>query len=109
MPFQFNGSTISARVLTIGDDEEIGNLAALALGDGSGTILIKYYRFAEFMYGADITGDWPIPRVTSDSKFEDVSASYEAWRNLPRAFGARWREEIARADNAGKNGLASPT
>lgn len=104
MPFTFKSSVISAHELTIGDDEDISNLAALVRPDPSGFVLIKHIRFAEFMYGADVQGEWPIPKVSAESTATEAQESYTAWRQLPRGFATQWKAELERAESAGKNG-----
>lgn len=104
MSFQWAKSTVSARALTIGDDEDVSNLASLVRSDPNGYILVKHVRFAEFEIGAVIEGEWPIPRVTPENSGEEVQQAYAAWRALPRAFAGLWQKELASAENIGKNG-----
>lgn len=100
MPFTHKGAIISARELSIGDDETISNLAALVKTDLQGFILVKHVRFAEYMIGHEVvSGDEPIPVVAENSPATDVQASYEAWRKLPRTFGTQWKAELERVEN----------
>lgn len=105
MPFQFHNATIAARSLTIGEDEDATALALLVRADVSAPLLIKHVRFAEFMYAAEITGEWPLPRVTKDSPSADILACYAAWRGLPRTFAVRWQQELDSAESLSKNGF----
>lgn len=98
MSFKWGSTTISAKALTIGDEEAISNIAALVGADKNGYYLIKHGRFAEFEVGAQIDGEWPIPRVSETDTHEAVAAAYEAWRNLSRRFGKLWQDELNRVD-----------
>lgn len=103
MSFKWNGATIAARELTIGDDETISNLAALVTSDKSGFYLVKHARFAEFQIGAVIEGEWPLPQVSETDSHEAVAAAYEAWRGLPRRFGGFWQKELSGVESGAKN------
>lgn len=96
--FEYKGAKISAQALTIGQDEDISNIASLVRTDANGFILVKHIRFAEFIVGAQIEGDPPIPIVSVDDSASAVQASYAAWRNLPRTFNTLWRAELERAE-----------
>lgn len=103
MPFKFRGATISARPLSIADDDEV-NLIAAAFTDGDGRIFVKHVRFAEFQVAGGFTGEpgqpavSPIPHVTSKDDPAKIRESYEAWRALPRRFADEWRKELARSE-----------
>lgn len=103
MGFQWGKATISAKELTIGDEEVISNIAALVSAEKNGFYLIKHGRFAEFQVGAVVDGDWPIPRVTEADTHEKVAAAYDAWRGLSRRFGRLWQAEVAASESNGKN------
>ena len=96
MPFNHNGATISARPLTIGDDNEI-DLLSFRLNDE--TDLYNAQKWAEFMVGAVVEGDYPLPYVNSKSATEEARHSYAAWQNLPRGFMQKWKAELRKADS----------
>lgn len=86
--FEWKGATISARPLTIADEEDIGLLMEKLKDAGAAG---GRYRFAEFMIGAIVgTGTPPVPMVNVRSDPDAIRASYETWRTLPRAFGQKW-------------------
>jgi hypothetical protein len=98
--FEYEGAKISARTLTIGDDETIAVLQGrLTIG----TRLYSAVQYFEFVLGAQIDGDSPVPLVTEASSEAEVMAGLEAWKALPRRFLNQWRAEIARMESAGKN------
>lgn len=109
MPFKFCDATISARPLTIADDDDVSVIAA-ALSDKPGSLFVKHVRFAEFMVAAEFIGKdgqpgiSPIPHVTENDDAQAIRAAYEAWRTLPRRFADEWRNELERAEGLGKNG-----
>lgn len=106
MPFNFKNVIVSARPMTIADEDTATTIAALVRPDPNGFILIKHLTFAEFQVAAEITqadgtpADWPIPHITADDPPADVQAAYAAWQQVPRAFVRKWRAELERAEEA---------
>jgi hypothetical protein len=99
MAFEWNGATISAKAMTIGDEEKLGTLVGKLTGTPSGR-----YRFAEFQAAALIDGDSPVRLLREDDPAELCQAAYEEWRKLPRKFLALWTETLNGVENATKNG-----
>lgn len=95
MSFEYGGAVITARELSIEDDDNIARLIN-KLPDGA--IVNSGTPFMEFMVGAEIKGDSPVSRIDADSTPEEVAAAYAAWRKLPRSFLKRWKQEVANAD-----------
>lgn len=96
MPFEFGGATISARELSIEDDDQIARITN-KLPDGA--IVKSGTPFMEFMVGAQVTGEFPVPFISADSTEDAIAVAYAAWRKLPRSFQNRWKQEVARADS----------
>lgn len=82
MPFKFRGATISTNGLTIGDEEDLALMYPTIIGGG--VFLTRHLFFCEFMLGAIIDGDPPVPMVTAMSTPDEIRASYAEWRKLPR-------------------------
>lgn len=96
MPFEFNGATISCREFTIADDDAILRFSG-KFPDGA--IVNSSTPFSEFMIGAVVDGDSPVPMVTPSSPLDDVAAAYAAWGKLPRRFLRLWRDEVESVEN----------
>ncbi len=95
MSFQYKGATINARPLTIGDDNEI-DLLCFRLGDE--TSLYNAQKWAEFVVGAEVDGENPVPFASSKSTPDEARASYAAWSKLPRSFVQNWKAELRSAE-----------
>lgn len=95
MSFTFKGATISARALTIGDDNEI-DLLCFRLGDD--TSMYNAQKWAEFVVGGVVDGENPVPFVTAKDTSEEAQHSYAAWEKLPRDFVQKWKAELRKAD-----------
>lgn len=98
--FQYNGATITARELTIADDDAIGSVILSAIAEAypqarMGTVT----GFGTFVFGAVIDGEPPFPMVTANSTPTDIVAAYAAWLKLPRSFARNWREALDEAEN----------
>lgn len=93
--FEYNGAKISARALTIADDNEI-DLLCFRLGDD--TSLYNAQKWAEFLVAAEVDGENPVPYATSKSTPEEARHSFATWSKLPRSFGKRWQAELRDAD-----------
>lgn len=104
MSFTFQGATISARELTIGDDDDIQRLISQL---PPGAIINSGTPFLEFMVGAVIEGDSPLPMVTPTSKASEIADAYEAWKRLPRSFMRLWRQEVENVDTPAPKASAS--
>jgi hypothetical protein len=104
VPFKFKDSTISARPLSIADDDAATEIGMLARPTPDSPLQIRHVTFGEFQVAAEIDGDWPIPRVTEKDDLAAVKAAYDAWRALPRSFPRQWIDELNRVENAAKNG-----
>lgn len=95
--FEYQGATISARELSIEEDDQIVRLTS-KLPDGA--IVNSGTPFMEFMVGAVIEkGNSPVPIISADSTPEEVAEAYAAWRKLPRRFLKLWKQEVANADS----------
>lgn len=104
MSFEWENATISARVMSIGDDDEVARFTSKL---PPRAIVNSGTPFMEFMVSAEIEGESPIPMVTSDSKPDAIAAAYEAWKALPRSFLTLWRQEVMNADNPAPKESAS--
>lgn len=104
MSFKFNGSTISAKALTIADDDAATEIGMLARPTPDSPLQVRHMTFAEFQVAAQIVGDWPIPHVTEKDDEGAVKAAYAAWRSLPRTFPHQWVKELDAVEGAAKNG-----
>lgn len=104
LSFTWEGTIISVRELTNADDLRITKLMRRASGSSkAGDVsdeTIAHYAFAEFMIGAQITGDAPLPMVDEKSPAAEIGAAVAAWGRLPRRFGRRWQELIAKAEGS---------
>lgn len=100
MSFTFNGATISARALTIADDDAIIQFWQPVGAAYPNATTRSVNRFGEFMLGASIEGEPPLPMVAPDSPADSIAASYAAWQKLPRSFAQRWDRELDAAENA---------
>lgn len=98
MPFEYNGATISAHAITIGEEEDASIIGGNVLTDPNGYVLVKHIRFGEYMVAHESDGAEPVPLVTASSTPAEVQASYAAWRNLPRTFAVQWRAELTAAE-----------
>lgn len=96
MSFEYNSATISARKLTIGDSDDIGDLLA-KLPEERRTL--RVYRFIEFSVAAEVRGaDRPVPAIDASSTALDIEAAYAEWRKLPRKFLTDWQSELTTAE-----------
>lgn len=106
MSFTYDGSTISARPLTIADDDAATEIGMMARPTPDSPLQVRHMTFGEFMVAAQIDGDWPIPHVNEKDDVGKVQAAYAAWRQLPRSFPRQWIRELDAVEGAAKNGLA---
>lgn len=104
MPFKFKGATITARALSISDDDAATEIGMMARPTPDSPLQVRHMTFSEFQVAAEITGDWPIPRVSAQDSAETVQAAYAAWRALPRTFPQQWVRELNEVEAAAKNG-----
>lgn len=100
MSFTWGKATITARALTIGDEEVMARLQSKLPGE---TLMMTLEPFAEFMVAASIEGEPPLPMVTAVSPDSEVQASYVAWGGLPRAFKRQWVKELREVEAPPKN------
>lgn len=92
MSFKFEGTTITARKLSIGDNDDIGDVF-MKLPESRR--INRMFRFIEFAFAFEAKGGkFPVPKLTAASSAEDVEAAYQAYRQLPRGFMAQWLEEL---------------
>lgn len=96
MPFEFRGGIIAARELTIEDDDQIARLIGKL---PPGAIVNSGTPFMEFMIGADVKGEPPVPMITPESDPSEIAESYAVWKKLPRRFLTLWRQELTNADS----------
>lgn len=104
MSFKYNGATITARPLSIGDDEAATQIAMLVRPTPESPLLVRHVSFGEFQVAAEIDGEWPIPHISERDSLDTVQAAYAAWRKLPRTFPQQWIRELDAAEGAAKNG-----
>lgn len=97
--FEYNGCKITARELTIADDDAIVVFYDPVAATHPQASVLSVNRFGEFMLAAVIDGEPPIPMVTPQSAPQDIGAAFEAWQKLPRRFAQQWRIELGSADN----------
>lgn len=97
MSFTFKAATISARALTIADDNEI-DLLCFRLGDD--TNMYNAQKWAEFVVAAQVDGNNPVPFASSKSTPEEARYSFRAWVSLPRSFMQSWRSELRSAEGS---------
>lgn len=98
--FTFKGATISARELTIGDEEDSYALLEAAFPEGKR--VVRVHTFILFLLAADIEGDFPVPMLGANAKPEAYAEAYAEWRKLPRSFPALWEKELAAAEGLPK-------
>lgn len=92
MPFKFEGTTIAARKLSIGDNDDIGDLL-MKLPEDKRTN--RLFRFIEFSVACEAKGGkFAVPKLTAASSAEDIEAAYQAYRQLPRTFMTQWQDEL---------------
>ncbi len=91
MPFEYKGAKITARLLTIGDDNEI-DLLCFRLGDD--TSMYNAQKWAEYLVAAEVDGENPVPFASSKSAPDEARHSFAAWSKLPRSFGKQWAREM---------------
>lgn len=96
MSFKWGEAEISARELSIEDDDQIARMVGKL---PSGAIVNSGTPFMEFMVGAQVTGEFPVPTISADSPLEEVADAYAAWRKLPRRFLKLWKQEVENADS----------
>lgn len=99
MSFEFKGATISARELTIEDEDRITALMLMLPSDESSATV--RYRFAEFMVGAQIEGAFDLPIITIATPKPDILAAFQQWRKLPRRIVREWQAEVVAAETPG--------
>ncbi len=104
MPFTYKGATITARPLSIADDDAATEIGMMARPTPDSPLQVRHMTFSEFQIAAEIKGDWPIPHVTASDDVAAVRVAYEAWRTLPRSFPQQWVKELNEAESAAKNG-----
>ncbi len=115
MPFNFNKCTITARPLTIADDDAATEIGMMARPSPDSPLQVRHMTFAEFQVAAEVTDDkgtpvaFTVPHVTASDDVAAVKAAYEAWRSLPRTFPRQWLNELNAVESAAKNGSASPS
>lgn len=98
--FTWNGAVIRFRALTVADEEAIGDLM-LRLSDDSRHANTRY-TFGEYLIGADVEGEPPVPLVSPDAPEGDLRAAFDAFRRLPRQFLTEWRALVTKAENSPK-------
>lgn len=92
---EYKGAKITARALTIEDDNTI-QLLAYRLEDS--TSMLAAQKWSEFLVAAVVDGDYPIPYVSLEATAEEARHSYAAWKNLPRSFLQHWRAELGKVE-----------
>lgn len=97
--FEYNGCKISARELTIADDDAITGFFDPISSSHPTASVLSVIRFGEFMLGAVIDGDPPLPMVTPQTPASEIGEAYRAWLALPRRFAVNWRKEVNSEDN----------
>lgn len=102
MSFEYNGSKISVRELTIGQSEDAADIARTAIGEGK-TIYARHMWFGQYHVAAIIEGAEPFPRVSADSGAKEIRAAWKAWRDLPDSFSDAWVTELSKIERAVKN------
>lgn len=96
MPFKFNGATIFARELTIGEDADCALIAQQIIPE----FKVMHLWFAEYELAAIVTdGKEPIVRITAQSSPDQIRAAYAEWTKLPRGFRTKWRAELEKVEN----------
>lgn len=106
MAFEFQGATIRAREMTIGDEEDAGDICEKLAGGSD--YKMRQYWFAQYHVSADVEGDEPFPRIDAGTSAADIKAAYAEWRKLPISFRDLWKAELDGVDKAAKNVSASP-
>lgn len=96
MSFTYNTSTITARELTINEDDAVLRLRGMPPTDA---IVSSWNSFCEFQVAAEVVGDWPAAHVTYISTPEQIAASYQVWIKLPLRFKKTWDREYGAANN----------
>lgn len=91
MPFEQDGITVSARKLSIGDNDDMGDLL-MKLPEAQRTN--RMYRFLEFAVAHTTEGGALIPPLDASSTAEDIEEAYQAYRQLPRSFQTQWQQEL---------------
>lgn len=91
MPFEIDGITVSARKLSIGDNDDIGDLL-MKLPEAQRNT--RMYRFLEFAIAHVTEGGAIIPPLDGYSSAADIEAAYQAYRELPRTFQTQWQAEL---------------
>ena len=98
--FEYKGAKITARPLTIADDNEI-DLLCFRLGDD--TSMYNAQKWAEYIVASSVeSGENPVPFVSSRDTQIEALASYAIWAKLPRSFIQAWKSEMQRAEAAPK-------
>jgi hypothetical protein len=103
MSFEFKGATITARELTIAEDDQINRLFAVVAKIEPGATASGAQAFCEFQIAAEIEGDFFIPRVTHQDEQETIAEAWRAWRKAPRRLLTLWERELLLADNPNPN------
>ena len=100
MSFKLNDLTITARPLSIGDNDDLGDLL-MKLPEDRRTNRI--FRFLEFAVGGVVEGGKsPVPALNASSTAEEIEAAYQVYRKLPRSFQTQWQEELAAVEGSPK-------
>lgn len=97
--FEYKEAKITARPLTIADDNEI-DLLCFRLGDD--TSMYNAQKWAEYLVAAEVDGENPVPFASSKSTPEEARLSFAAWSKLPRSFAKQWAREMQVAEAAPK-------
>lgn len=92
--FEYNGASITARELTIADDDAITAFFQPIAATFPQASTLSVVRFGEFMLAAQIEGEPPLSMVKPTDEPALVSAAYAAWLKLPRRFALLWRGEV---------------
>lgn len=91
MSFEINGITVSARRLSIRDNDNIGDLL-MKLPDGQRNN--RMFRFLEFAIAHTTEGGSIIPPLHAHSTLAEIEAAYDVYGELPRTFQSQWQEEL---------------
>lgn len=97
--FQWGEATISARELTIGDEDTLLRMAQNNRFP-EGALVNSADPFMRFMVTAEVDGVPPVPMVSDKDSLEDWQASYAVWLQLPARFKKQWVAISEAADNS---------
>jgi hypothetical protein len=92
MSFEYQGATITARPLTIGDEEDCQAFLDY-FPEGKQTMRVLW--FLQFVLAADIQGEFPVPIPSASAPAQEFLDAYARYRKLPRTFPEQWTKELA--------------